>query len=150
LELVFFDFEEAFFLGSHEYARHLTKKGVHASLINLEMIGWDSPVKGRVEVFCRSAGRPGNELDLKLALAVADHLVAQGLKAEALPNNFDRSDNWPFWEELHTAVTVSQDWKKNFNGEHYHTSADTPDTVDWPFTAKIAAGVEGAVRALEK
>lgn len=147
-EIVFFDFEEAFFLGSHAYAKELRGKGVDAKILNLEMIGWNKPTPGLVKVYCRTLGHPGGKVDIEIARAAHKELEKAGLKPLILRNDFNRSDNWTFWEQAHFGITITQDWERNFNKNHYHTSNDTPDTVDWKFVEKIKTATGRLARAM--
>jgi hypothetical protein len=146
LELIFFDFEEAFYLGSRAYARMLKEKALKAQLVNLEMIGWDQPEAGRVKIYCRSKDQPGGVGDHQVAQKISAVFLKNGLKAEVLGNNFDRSDNWPFWAFGHTAVTISQDWERNFNRTHYHSPEDRADHVNYYFVDLIGTATERFVR----
>lgn len=148
VELVFFDYEEPFFLGSKARAEALRKQDVNAFLINLEMIGWDKPRDGLVKIYARSAGHPGGEKDVLVGTKLGRNLNSRGLVANVLRNNFDRSDNWSFWNALHFGVTVSEDWELNFNEKHYHTASDTPDTLNWALVERIRDGVEATAREL--
>lgn len=150
LELVFFDFEEAFFLGSRAYAQVLKQRGGKAWLINLEMIGWSKPEPNRVKVYSRIKGTAGSEEDLLIAKSAEFFLKKEGLQAEILQNGFDRSDNWSFWQLGHPAITISQDWERNFDEKHYHTALDTADTVDWKQVLAIKQAVGEMVRGLVK
>lgn len=150
LELVFFDFEEAFFLGSYAYGKELNAKGKLAKMINLEMIGRDQPYKRRVSVFTRSAGSPHLKGDLAIAQALEPELKRQGLRPEIVRNNFDRSDQWSFWQTFHHGVTVSQNWEENFSRNQYHQAADDIDKICWEFAEKITAATEAAIKVISR
>lgn len=145
LEIVFFDYEEEFFLGSRAYAKELARLGMKPELVNLEMIGWDKPEPEMMKVYCRSSGHPGGARDLELAKRLTQHLAKEGLTALAMCNNFDRSDHWSFWQEGFNAVTVTQDWERDFNRDNYHSSRDRSESIDWAYAAQIYRGVKNAV-----
>lgn len=148
VEIVFFDFEEQFFLGSYFYARELAKRGIQASNVNLEMIGYDERMPRSVRVYIRSQGHPGWVGDAKIAKVLEKELKAEKLLGGTVKNNFANSDNWSFWKHLHSAATVSQDWESGFNHAHYHQSSDTPDTIDWAYVLKIERAIVKSVREL--
>jgi Zn-dependent M28 family amino/carboxypeptidase len=160
LRIVFFDYEEIFFLGSYAMAKDLAAKQISwaerdetfGGLYNFEMVGWSKKkLKARpvVKLYTRSG---------KTAEAASDAVLAQmfiqsaktskaRLKPVLLANDFDRSDNWSFWQKRFSAVCVSQDWEKDFNKKHYHTATDTPATLNYDYLAEITRVAAAAVSA---
>lgn len=57
-----------------------------------------------------------------------------------------RSDHAPFWEKDIPAIFVSD--TANFRNPNYHTSQDTPDTLDLPFLKGSAQHIVDAIAAL--
>jgi hypothetical protein len=56
------------------------------------------------------------------------------------------SDHSSFWDAGHPALMVTD--TSFFRNPHYHQPTDTPDTLDYPFLARVTAGVCRAVEAL--
>src|SRR5262249_27433346 len=56
------------------------------------------------------------------------------------------SDHSSFWDEGHSALMVTD--TSFFRNPHYHMSSDTPDTLDYPFLAKVTTGMGAAVLRL--
>lgn len=56
------------------------------------------------------------------------------------------SDHAPFWDRGLAAVMVTD--TSFFRNPHYHQASDTPDTLDYPFLARVSEGVRLAVEAL--
>jgi hypothetical protein len=49
------------------------------------------------------------------------------------------SDHHAFWEEGYPALMVTD--TAFFRYEHYHTSADTPEKIDYPRLARVTSGL---------
>ena len=158
VRFVLFDFEEIFFLGSYELAKQMSSMNLKwlrpgeriVGLFNLEMIGWsqaDVKTNPVVKVYLQQIQAPGYEAELHLAeafVAGATQAKAQ-LKPIVLPNGFDRSDNWSFWQWSFPAVCISEDWEKDFNEKHYHTPGDLPGTLNFPYLKEITLSLIEAV-----
>jgi hypothetical protein len=56
------------------------------------------------------------------------------------------SDHWSFWQEGYPALMVTD--TAPFRYEHYHTSQDTPDRLDYPRFARVVMGLEAVIRDL--
>lgn len=150
IRFVAFDYEEIFFLGSYALAKDLSSLKPRwmrlneqtGGLFNLEMIAWSKtkienhPV---VKLYTREKKRAGADLDASLALAFskAGFLLKTPLNLVLLQNGFNRSDNWSFWQRSFPSVCISEDWEKDFNETHYHTSTDTPDTLNYDYLKEI-------------
>jgi Zn-dependent M28 family amino/carboxypeptidase len=150
IRFVAFDYEEIFFLGSYALAKDLSSLKPRwmrlneqtGGLFNLEMIAWSKtkienhPV---VKLYTREKRRAGADLDVSLALTLnkAGFLLKTPLNLVLLQNGFNRSDNWSFWQRSFPAVCISEDWEKDFNESHYHTSTDTPDTLNYDYLKEI-------------
>jgi Zn-dependent M28 family amino/carboxypeptidase len=149
VRFVAFDFEEIFFLGSTAFARDLKqqkfgKKGeTYLGLINLEMIGW-SKKKPILKIYTRDK----NPEDNALAENVKNSAGALDLDAQILANGFNRSDNWPFWENGLHAVTLSEDWENDFNEKNYHTANDTADSLNYAYLAEVAELVTASLQRI--
>ena len=56
------------------------------------------------------------------------------------------SDQWAFWQQGYPGIMVTD--TAPFRYPYYHTSADTPDKVDYERFARVVAGLEGVVADL--
>jgi hypothetical protein len=116
----------------------------------LEMLGWSSffPSKpASLKVYMRSANKLGGQSDSEIGqfILTSGTLLKSPLKVALAPNNFDRSDNWSFWQNSFSAVCLSQDWEKDFDQKNYHTSHDTPDNLNYGY---LAASTEILIESL--
>jgi Zn-dependent M28 family amino/carboxypeptidase len=151
------------YMGSMQYARFLRKgKRNIRFMISLEMIGYfrkDRPQRyplGLMRSFYpKTADFIAVVGDFKSGRHV--HWLARciqrfgGLKTAALvaPRNFggiDRSDQLAFWHHGFKAVMVTD--TANFRNPHYHMETDTVDTLDFDMSARVVAGLFGALRHL--
>lgn len=142
LRFVAFDYEEIFFLGSYAYAKELKSKTSEKflGLINLEMIGWSSKKlseKPVLKIYTRNKKEPSSVDDMKLAQSMVEARPHTSLDPVILPNGFDRSDNWSFWKNDFSSITLSQDWEKDFNEKNYHTPQDIPENLNFPYLEEI-------------
>jgi hypothetical protein len=62
------------------------------------------------------------------------------LGSERLVPDLHRSDHAPFWGAGVPAVMWTD--TAEFRNPHYHRPSDTPDTLDYPFMAAVAALLE--------
>jgi hypothetical protein len=56
------------------------------------------------------------------------------------------SDHSSFWDRGFHALMITD--TSFFRNPHYHQPSDTPETLDYPFLARVTAGVCAAVRRL--
>ena len=56
------------------------------------------------------------------------------------------SDHWSYWQFGHQAIMLTD--TSFYRNPHYHTAADTPDTLDYERMARVVDGLEAIVRGL--
>ena len=56
------------------------------------------------------------------------------------------SDHSSFWDAGYPALMITD--TSFYRNPHYHRPTDTPDTLDYPFLAKVTAGTCAAVARL--
>ena len=56
------------------------------------------------------------------------------------------SDHSSFWDAGYPALMVTD--TSFYRNPHYHQPTDTPDTLDYPFLARVTAGMSAAVGRL--
>jgi hypothetical protein len=57
-----------------------------------------------------------------------------------------RSDNSAYWDNGYPAVMVTD--TSNFRTPHYHTLADTPETLNYESMARLTEGLTGMIITL--
>jgi aminopeptidase YwaD len=68
-------------------------------------------------------------------------------KGEVLPE-VRLSDHSSFWDRGYPALMITD--TSFMRNPHYHQPSDTPETLDYPFLAKVTAGIcAGARQILE-
>ena len=157
-----FCLEEWNLLGSRAYVAHLRKQGreIRGAIV-LECVGFASetagsqaqpPIPVKVPAVGDFLGVVGNEPAKTLVEAVvqAGQSAASPLKAiplvvpgqgEQFPDT-RRSDHASFWSYGFPAVMLTD--TANFRNPHYHQPADTLETLNLEFLAKVAATVTAA------
>lgn len=172
VELVAFTLEEPPVYGDHQmgsyhHAASLAKDGVKVrAMLSLEMIGYftdqpDSqhlptallaplyPTKGDFIALVANLGQIALVRQVKRAMkAAATTLPVHSINAPTLIPGIDFSDHRSYWQHGYPALMVT-DTAFNRN-PHYHTAADTPDTLDYRRMALVVEGVHAAVWALSK
>jgi Zn-dependent M28 family amino/carboxypeptidase len=163
LQLAAYDLEEYGMIGSLIHAGELKRAGerVHG-MISLEMLGYtDSrPGSQQLPAMVRHLypdvgdfiGVCGTDDGLALIQAVAEGLkTVPGLPVQclAVPErgmaimDVRLSDHSSFWDAGFPALMVTD--TSFYRNPHYHKPSDTPDTLDYPFLAKVTAGLAAAV-----
>lgn len=166
LQLVAYDLEEFGFLGSWQHCAEMEKAGVNLrGMISLEMLGYTDQRPGSQQLPPDLAGRypkVGNFIgivsnqDSRELLEVVTQAMktVNGLPVEflAVPGRGEAlpavrlSDHSPFWDRGYPALMITD--TSFLRNPHYHQPTDTPETLDYPFLAKVTAGVCAAVRQL--
>jgi aminopeptidase YwaD len=163
LQLAAYDQEETGLLGSRHHAGRLD--GPLRAMLSLEMLGYTDRRPGGQRLPPQLAGLypdvgdfigvVGNEASRHLVGAVALALRrVEGLPVEALAVPGDgsalpdsrRSDHAAFWDRGLPALMVTD--TSFLRNPHYHQATDTPDTLDYPFLARVTAGLRLAVEGL--
>jgi Zn-dependent M28 family amino/carboxypeptidase len=162
-------------VGSGAFVREQGKARGYAGVFNLETVGFTSgPGTQRlppgfpvlfpaVYQHLVQRGFPGDGLALVSNRASAP--LAQALLAAArarasdldivpvelpegvpLPGDLFRSDHASFWAAGIPAIMLTD--TANFRNPHYHTSTDTPDTLDYSFMARVTSALGATLAAL--
>ncbi len=166
LQLVAYDLEEFGMVGSRHHAAALKRDGVDVrGMIALEMLGYTDhragsqrlpePVRRLYPNIGNFIGVCGTDNSLDLIETVANGLKSvPGLPVQclAVPDqstvllDIRLSDHSSFWDIGYPAVMLTD--TAFYRNPHYHQPTDTPDTLDYAFLAKVAAGVCAAVGRL--
>jgi hypothetical protein len=166
LQLVAYDLEEWGMLGSGHHVMQLKSRGAPIiGMIALEMLGFcvtdpgSQRMPGGLEGLYPDVGDfigvVGNERSSSLVDQVATAMRNEpGLKVESLaaPGNGETlpptrlSDHSPFWDGGLPALMITD--TSFFRNPHYHTPADTPETLDYEFLARVTGGVVRAIRGI--
>jgi Zn-dependent M28 family amino/carboxypeptidase len=167
VQFVAYDLEEAGLLGSWRHAKALRQQQADVrGMIALEMLGYTDRRRGSQQMPPMLAGNypdvgnfigvVGNEASRNLydvilaGLRGVDGLPVEGLVApgtgRVLPET-RLSDHSSFWDFGFSALMVTD--TSFYRNPHYHEPSDTPDTLDYPFLAKVTRGAgEGIWRLL--
>jgi Zn-dependent M28 family amino/carboxypeptidase len=163
LQLVAYDLEEYGLVGSFIHSRDVQQAGTRLrGMISLEMLGYTDPRPGSQRLPPHLVGRypdTGNFIGVCANEAARDLLqgVVAGMKSVgelpveyiAVPGRGEMlyevrlSDHSSFWDRDYPALMVTD--TSFFRNPHYHQPSDTPETLDYPFLAKVTAGVCAAV-----
>ena len=60
---------------------------------------------------------------------------------------YDESDHYSFWQKGYRGVMIISS-ANDGDDEHYHSPADTPDTLDYPNMARLLEGLTSVLEAL--
>jgi hypothetical protein len=150
-------------MGSLVYARRCRERGERiVGMLSLETIGCysDEPSSQTypfpLSLFYPSTGNfvafVGNPASRRLTLETVASFRAHtpfpsegGILDDAIPG-VGWSDHWAFWQVGYEAVEVTD--TAPFRYAHYHTTADTPDKVDYDRLARVTLGLARVVADL--
>ncbi|MGO8995162.1 MAG: M28 family peptidase [Polyangiaceae bacterium] len=74
------------------------------------------------------------------------HVASEGAALPGALPGIGWSDQWSFWKVGYPAIMVTD--TAPFRNPHYHTSHDTPETLDYGRCARVVAGVEDVVAGI--
>jgi hypothetical protein len=80
------------------------------------------------------------------AFRAATTLPSQGAAAPNAVAGVGWSDHWSFWQYGYRALMVTD--TAPYRYPHYHTSADTPDKLDYESMSRALTGLAAVVREL--
>jgi Zn-dependent M28 family amino/carboxypeptidase len=163
LQLAAYDLEEYGLIGSNLHARQVEAAGLSLyGMISLEMLGYIDQRQGSQRLPVHLAGLYPDVADFIGVCANEDSRelmqdVVEGLKSVAglpveslaVPGRGEMvlevrlSDHSSFWDRGFPALMITD--TSFFRNPHYHQVSDVPATLDYPFLAKVTAGVCGAV-----
>jgi Zn-dependent M28 family amino/carboxypeptidase len=166
LQLAAYDLEEYGFVGSFVHSQELQQaRAAVRGMISLEMLAYTDhrpgsqrlpphlvPLYPNVGNFI---GVCGNQSSRDLLQTVTEALKGvPGLPVESLavPGRGEMlpevrlSDHSSFWDRGYPALMITD--TSFFRNPHYHQPTDTPETLDFPFLARVTAGVGEAVLRL--
>lgn len=159
VEFVAFNCEEYGMVGSQAYARKLKKEGASIrGMLSLEMVGYTSQEKGSQKMpfflkpfypdtgnFIGLVANTGSSPLLKETKRIFCSVEDLPVESLTLPANgwvfpdARLSDHSPFWDEGFQALLVTD--TSFFRNPHYHSEADTIETLDLDFLARVTEAV---------
>ncbi len=165
--LVGYDLEELGVVGSSAHAARIFRDKLPLlGMISLEMLGYTDSRPGSQnlpEILRPYFPNIGDFIGL-VGNRSASRLIQelhQGMRAiPNLPSEFlslpddtghslpetRLSDHSPFWDHGYPAVMVTD--TSFLRNPHYHRSTDTPDTLDYPFLARVTCGLICGISSL--
>jgi Zn-dependent M28 family amino/carboxypeptidase len=152
-------------MGSLRYAATSRERGERiVAMISVESVGYyaDAPRSQRYpfpfNLFYPSTGDfiafvanvRSRDLLHQAMRSFRDHarLPSEGAAAPAWIEGVGWSDHWAFWQHGYPAIMVTD--TALFRNPHYHTTHDTPDTIDYARMARLVAGLSHVVEDLAK
>lgn len=150
-------------MGSLVYAGALAARGVRvAAMLSLETMGYYSDEPGSQqypEPFSRLFPNRGNFLAMvsnfrstpllrtvRQAFTGATSLPVIASPAPERVPGVGWSDHWSFWRHGYPAIMLTD--TAPYRYPHYHSTADTPDKLDYEQLARVATGCLAALRRL--
>ena len=169
VELVAYSLEEPPYFASEEmgsavHARSLRQQNAAVRvMLSLEMIGYFSdapgsqsfpslllklfyPSRGNFVAVVGKLGQGGVVRRVKRAMRSASVLPVYSINAPGFVPGVDYSDHLNYWQAGYDAVMITD--TAFYRNARYHTSADTPDTLDYTRCAMVVQGVYAAILAM--
>lgn len=150
-------------MGSLVYARGLSERREAVSgMLSLETIGCYSSLRGSQAYpfplglvyrstgdFVAFVGNRNSRAFLRRLTTAFERQTTLPFQAAALPTfvpGVAWSDQWAFWQQGFPGVMVTDTGP--FRYRHYHSSADTPDKIDYETFTHVVAALSGTVADL--
>ena len=157
VRIVFFDFEEMAFSGSHAYVEKMNaEKGNQkiAGFLSLVMLGNDSKREDKdkklnnFKLYLRAPTEKGAEEDLKLTTMITDagKRLYNSIEFKPEANGMNSSSHISFWEAGVPAVCLTQNWETDFN-PRFHTPNDFVETLNMNTYSNAFRYITGSVLA---
>lgn len=166
VELVAYSPEEPPFfrspqMGSAVHAASLKTSGRRVrSVLVLEMIGCFEdgarsqsyplpflslfyPTRGNFIAVVGSLGQPRLARRVKAAMRAASPLPVRSINAPRAVPGVDFSDHLSYWREGYPAIMITD--TAFYRNPRYHTTGDTPETLDYARMAQVVDGVRAAL-----
>ncbi len=150
-------------MGSRVYARRSRK--LHekiVAMLSFESIGYYSEEKGSqgypfpFNLFYPDVGNfiafVGNmsskDLVVEAITSFRNHAAfpSEGVAAPSWIPGIAWSDQWSFWKENYPAIMITD--TALFRNSYYHSSADTPEKLDYAYLARVMAGLTHVITDL--
>jgi Zn-dependent M28 family amino/carboxypeptidase len=171
VELVAYTLEEPPFfrtqhMGSAVHAHALRREGVSVRVMfSLEMIGYFTdaaqtqhfplsllslfyPTTGNFLAVVGKLGQGGLVRRVKQAMGQATPLPVYSLTAPRFLPGVDFSDHANYWQAGYPAVMITD--TAFYRNPHYHTRADTAETLDYQRMAQVVESVYAAVQEMAR
>jgi Peptidase family M28 len=150
-------------MGSATHAASLRERGIPVrAMIALEMIGFFTDAPGSQEYplqilklfypsqgnFIGVVGKLGQGAlvrRIRNSMRRASSLPVHSISAPIWPPGVDFSDHRSYWEAGYEAVMITD--TAFYRNPNYHTTDDTPETLDYERMAMVVKGVYAAVTA---
>ncbi len=150
-------------MGSLVYARRSKQRGeLITAMLSLETIGcyseepksqfypvgfrWFYPDRGNFIGFVGNLSSRSLTRRMIRTFRETTLFPSEGVAAPGWMTGVGWSDQWSFWEEGYDAVMITD--TAIFRYRHYHTSADTPDRIDYDRAARVVSGIVRIIRDL--
>jgi hypothetical protein len=131
VRFVMFSAEEGGIHGSAHYAAECARKSEDiVAVINLDMIGHIDQEPEDIDIF----GNPDSERLLDEMIDNVSVYTPDLLVYRIVDGTYDGSDHGPFWTNGYPAICLMEDYYPS--NRHYHTPADTVETLDFSFALR--------------
>jgi Zn-dependent M28 family amino/carboxypeptidase len=143
-------------MGSYAYAKRCHERGeTIAAMLSIESIGYYdarprsqlyppffAPFFPSTGDFIAFAGNSGSRALVRRcvdAFRAQTRFPSEGAAVPELVEEIGWSDQWSFWQFGWPALMVTD--TAPFRNPHYHTTGDTPETLDYERTARVVEGL---------
>jgi len=157
--------EEPFFkteyMGSAVHAKKLKENGTEVlAMLCFDMIGyyddqpgsqsypfflfdWIYPSEGDYIMVIGKFGASGLTKSVKKGMHAVEGLDTWSLNGFSFIEGIDNSDHYNYWENGFDAVLITN--TGFYRNPNYHKVGDTPETLNYPYMAKVVDGVYSAI-----
>jgi len=150
-------------MGSKRYAERAKERNENiVAMLSLESIGYYSDKKKSQKYplvlelffphtanFIAFVGNLSSRHLVRSAIGTFRHdtkFPSQGISAPKFIVGVGASDHWSFWEQGYPAMMITD--TAYMRNPYYHTEKDTPDTINYNYTARVVDGLADVVKVL--
>jgi Zn-dependent M28 family amino/carboxypeptidase len=101
------------------------------------------PTRGNFIAVVGSLGQPRLARRVKAAMRAASPLPVRSINAPRAVPGVDFSDHLSYWREGYPAIMITD--TAFYRNPRYHTTGDTPETLDYARMAQVVDGVRAAL-----
>lgn len=112
------------------------------------LLGWLYPDRADFVAFVSRLGSLGWFRRCLSAFRDASDFPSEGAVLPSLIPGVTWSDHSSFWRQGYDALMITD--TAFYRYRHYHEPTDTPDRLDYPALARLAAGLEGMLKRLAR
>ena len=104
------------------------------------VLSWFYPDTGNFVTFVGKLGDRGRVRCAVDLFRKSAAFPSEGFAGPRFIEGLDYSDHWAYWEQGYAGIMITD--TSFFRNAHYHKLTDTPETLNFPYFARVVQGLE--------